>query len=100
MAAAPPQSEPPGITDTAVRVIEVGQRVLLDRTGVARGLGRPLRVLLDGVVEFVGHRSATPIRRIVPIEDPCRNGSKSQKMPASNPRNVENVLQLKAENCT
>lgn len=34
--AAPPHSEPPGITDTAVRVIEAGQRVLLDRFDLAR----------------------------------------------------------------
>lgn len=36
MSAAPPQAEPPGITDTAVRVIEAGQRVLLDRLDLAR----------------------------------------------------------------
>lgn len=36
MVAAPPPDDPPGITDTAVRVIEAGQRVLLDRFDLAR----------------------------------------------------------------
>lgn len=36
MSALAPQSETPGIADTAFRVVEAGQRVLLDRLDLAR----------------------------------------------------------------